>query len=242
MVAITDLISVWQRAWSASPTEQALSLLIATSPSESPQRLAELPIGTRDKRLIQLREQLFGEELALLVDCPQCETQVELELTTNQIQFADKGQSELLHSISSEGFVISFRVPNSLDLMAVSRSSDIDTRSKRLLQRCVESACRGEQTLKLAEIPDGRLREVIDAMDAADPQANVEIPVQCVDCKHKWCALFDIVTHLWAEIDARVRQTLNEIHLIASTYGWSESTILDLPPGRRQLYVSMVRQ
>ena len=78
-------------------------------------------------------------------------------------------------------------------------------------------------------------------MDAADPQANIEIPLKCVECEHGWNALFDIVSYLWTELDSWAQRTLNEIHLLASAYSWSESAILSLTPARRQLYVSMVR-
>ena len=37
-------------------------------------------------------------------------------------------------------------------------------------------------------------------------------------------------------------RTLNEIHLLASAYGWSEGEILSLTAKRRRLYLQMVLQ
>ena len=62
----------------------------------------------------------------------------------------------------------------------------------------------------------------------------------CPACTFTWSEPFDIVTFFWAEIDAWARRLLADVHVLASSYGWSERDILALSPVRRQYYLEMV--
>ena len=243
MLAEHDLMAVWERAWSSSPTLQAIALLQMTTPSTPVDDLLRLPIGTRDSVLLDLRESLFGARLSMLVDCPACQERVELELSTPQLRMQSALTSDDgLFPFRSDDLQIQFRVPDSRDLLFIGRLSDPQQRRSELLQRCIVSAISGERAVHVSEVAADQISGLLQAMDAADPQANVEVPMTCPSCKHQWNALFDIVSFLWSELDTWAQRTLNEIHLLASAYGWSEEQILKLSPVRRQLYVSMVRQ
>lgn len=242
-LSAAQLITLWQEAWSSTPAERALAICSAANQEQSTQEVVSLPIGQRDKCLIDFRQKLFGRQLSFLAECPGCETQIELDLSTKDISFASPpNDSELLSVSADDGTKVSFRLPNSLDLLAIQNASSLNERKRGLLSRCVQNAERDESKISVSELSDVATSAILQAMDEADPQANVEVPLRCVECKNRWSALFDIVSHLWAEIDAWVQKTLNEVHLIASAYGWSESAILSLSPARRQLYVGMLRQ
>ena len=51
---------------------------------------------------------------------------------------------------------------------------------------------------------------------------------------------FDIGAFFWSEIDAWAGRILQQVHVLASAYGWSERDVLALSPVRRQLYLGMV--
>ncbi|MHC4352435.1 MAG: phage baseplate protein, partial [Planctomycetota bacterium] len=59
-------------------------------------------------------------------------------------------------------------------------------------------------------------------------------------CRHKWQKVFDIVTFLWEEISLHAKGLLQEVHSIASVYGWREDDILSMSSARRQYYLHMV--
>jgi hypothetical protein len=80
---------------------------------------------------------------------------------------------------------------------------------------------------------------VIARMAEADPQADVQLDLSCPACRHRWLAVFDIVSFLWSEIDASARRTLQDVHRLATAYGWREPDILALTPWRRQVYLEM---
>jgi len=81
-----------------------------------------------------------------------------------------------------------------------------------------------------------------EMMTQADPQADVQIALCCPACEHKWQEAFDILSFLWEEIDAWVYRTLNDVHVLASAYGWSESEILAMSAWKRQAYLDLVSQ
>jgi hypothetical protein len=52
--------------------------------------------------------------------------------------------------------------------------------------------------------------------------------------------MFDVAEFLWREIDAWAKRVLEEVHTLASAYGWAQGEILSLSAARRRRYVSMV--
>lgn len=78
-------------------------------------------------------------------------------------------------------------------------------------------------------------------MAAADPLAETLLSLHCSDCGSEWQETLDLVAFLWAEIEARARRLLLEVHAFASAYGWTESEILSLSGNRRALYFEMVQ-
>ena len=68
------------------------------------------------------------------------------------------------------------------------------------------------------------------------------IALRCPVCAHAWSQDFDIAAFFWAELEGRVERILREIHALAGAYGWTETEILELPPGRRQRYLELANE
>jgi rubredoxin len=84
-------------------------------------------------------------------------------------------------------------------------------------------------------------REQIEgALESADPWADLSLAFQCPACGRDGEAGFDVASYLWEEVDVSARQLLNEVHLLAQAYGWSEAEILALSPARRSAYLARV--
>jgi hypothetical protein len=73
----------------------------------------------------------------------------------------------------------------------------------------------------------------------ADPDADLQLDAPCPACGHHTSAVVDAASFLWAELDAWARGTLVEVHLLASTYGWTEPEVLSLSPRRRRHYLEL---
>ena len=77
-------------------------------------------------------------------------------------------------------------------------------------------------------------------MAKLDPLATVELEFLCPGCGAVCPAAFDIASFLWAEVDTAARSAVEDVHTLASAYGWSEEEVLALSPGRRRLYLEFV--
>lgn len=231
-----ELLAVWEQGLRASAAEQALLLLAAASPEEAPDDLAQLSIGQRDGRLLTLRTWQFGEQLACAVPCPGCHEQLELTFSTNDIQAPATDQEKTLR-LRRQRYDVRFRLPNTLDLLAL-RQTAADPAT--LLDRCVLTARYKGEATAVTELPDTIVTAVAERMAQADPQAEVQLALTCPACQHEWLATFDILSFFWIEINAWALRLLQEVHRLASAYGWREADILGLSSWRRQFYLEMI--
>jgi hypothetical protein len=244
-LSASELLSVWERGHEQSPATQALLLLDAASPD---QPLSKLSVGRRDALLLALREKLFGSRLVSLAVCPKCSERLELTFEASEIRApADEAQPQTL-TASAGGYEARFRLPNSEDLLEIAAGArrDATSASESLLSRCLLQARRKGRNQSPASIESARdlppalLAAIAEKMEQADPQANVQLSLNCVACGHRWSEIFDIVSYLWSEIDDWARRILREVHALASAYGWSEADILGMSARRRQFYLEMI--
>jgi hypothetical protein len=78
-------------------------------------------------------------------------------------------------------------------------------------------------------------------MALADPLSETRLTLECPKCGNRWEDTLEFAAFLWAEIEARAKRLLFEIHTLASAYGWTEAEILALGDRRRATYLEMVR-
>ena len=242
-----ELLGVWERARAQPITTQALMLLEAASPGASREDLAKLSVGRRDERLFALREVLFGSRLIGLTSCPKCGQQLEIGIESAEIHVdGEQTENELL-SVTSRGYVASFRLPNSDDLNAIAEQGNLRTDEtatvRKLLSRCMVELRRNgrKQSLESSRaLPPALIEAIVAEMEKADPQANVLLPLDCADCGHRWVSAFDIVSFLWSEIDNWAKRLLREVCTLAAALGWREADILAMSAQRRQLYLQII--
>lgn len=237
-ISATSLLQVWERGQLQAPVEKALTLLAAAYPEATREELAMLSIGRRDASLLSLREQLFGSQLSSLTNCPACDEQLELNFDVADIRATAPSQASPL-LVSESGYELELRLPNSLDLLRLANCSTIGEMRSQLFAQCVMSVSHGEQ-VESAGLPDEIVDHAIARMGEADPQADVEVDLNCPECRHVWQTGFDIVSYLWSELHTWAGQMLREVHVLASSYGWSESDILQMSASRRRGYLEML--
>lgn len=245
LLTAAELLDVWERGQNRKPYEQALLLLHAAYPGSEEAVLEEWSIGRRDAHLLTLREWLFEEALTSVADCPRCGERLELNFTASDIR-AEPGEEpgeanpEGTFSCRVAGYDLTLRPPSTGDLKALDRAGG-DTPARRwLLGRCLIRGNRGGEEAVAESLPEEAVREAWARIAEADPQAEVHLNVACSACGHAWALLFDIVSYLWAELDAWAGRILGEVHLLAKAYGWGEAEILALSPRRRRFYLDKV--
>lgn len=241
-LSTANLLDIWEQGMVQSPIQQALLLLAAACPEKTLEELAQLSLGQRDALLLQLREQTFGGQLTSVATCPACSERSELNFNIIDIRAAP-GQAPFERlSLSLNGYDIEFHLPNSLDVAAIANQSDPVTARFSLLKQCLEQIHHQGQEQSLEQLPTSIIEAVETRMAEADPQADIQLDLQCPVCQHVWQVAFDIVSFFWSEIHTWAQRTFYEVHLLASAYGWREADILALSAQRRYLYLEMIRQ
>jgi len=263
----SQIIDLWERAGGMHPLDRGLALLSVARPDLEWERLARLSLGERDAALMELRRRTFGDGLEGQSACPECGADVEFAFSLGDLlENASDGESGRDRRVElPDGRSLEFRLPNSFDLAAVIDIGDDAALRRTLAERCiapigpdhdsfrdvVANEANGRGTAASAveadvAAPDALvvdeeiLRILSDAMEEADPLADVGFDLGCPDCGHRWSVGFDILAYFWDEIEIEAQRLLGEVHLLASAYGWSEKVILSLSPRRRRTYLEMV--
>lgn len=220
--------------------EKALTLLEMVSPDLSREDIAKLAIGERDVRLLTLREKLFGSELVTTSRCPHCEEIMEWDTTVAELQLHPIVRKTQNLFVTQQDYLVEFRLPNSLDLKAISDITDVALAQQYLLRRYVNKITSKGKFDTFEKLPKKMMQKIFQKMEASDPQADLSVELNCAKCQHSWDTVFDIVSFLWAEINDWAKQLLRSVHTLSRFYGWSEYDILNMSASRRQLYLQMV--
>jgi hypothetical protein len=238
-----ELLESWERGLGEPLTRRMLVLLAAACPELNVEELAALPIGQRDSQLLSLRETLFGPDLTMVAHCPACGEQLEANVRIDELRANQAPPAALDDILEMDGVIVSFRLPASLDLLAISAAPDEQAARQALLKRCVLSTCSDEgAVLDHKELPEPVWDALIERMALADPQADVRLQLTCPACDHHWLAPFHIDGFMWEEIHAWAQRTMREVHQLARAYGWREADVLGLSPTRRHIYLEMSLQ
>jgi len=217
------ILAVWEAGRPQHALDRALTILAAASSGATRDALADLSIGERDARLLQLRAHVLGPRAEGFAECPRCTERVEFPLDTAAFTLRSEEPA-------SARPLSGLRRPTSRDLAEVVVASD-DTAALRLLvERCARTA----------DLPNESVETISQALLEADPQAEIRLDLTCPACAHEWELLFDIAEFFWTELSARAQRLLREIDLLARAYGWTEREILNLPARRRQTYLELV--
>lgn len=209
------------------------ALLLVSTAANTEDRAADWadqPLGLRDAQLLALRRAWFGPHFESVQACPACQTLMSVALDLRTIEApVGNGVPEVLQVAGQR-----FRRPTSRDLAAITTSRDLQEARTRLLDR-----------LAMDAPPEGgwavdQVDAIEAALDHADPLAHATIAMQCDHCGHLWQAPLDIAAVLWDEVAGQAQAVVQDVHLLAIAYGWSERDILAMPATRRQLYLAQV--
>jgi hypothetical protein len=240
MVQISAVIleDAWEKSILQPPLLRALTLLQMADPSAPCEDLAQLSVGERDRRLLALRERLIGARFDSTATCPRCAERSEVSFNCEDLRppRSDAEPSEV--EVRLGGWSAWARFPNTADLIAVTSRADAD--GSMLLRRCILRLERDGVETPPDLIPDEVASAVQAALSEADLMGDLQIALTCAACSHQYSVAFDISGYLWQEVDGRARKLLNDVHVLAGNYGWSEGEILSLSDVRREHYLALV--
>jgi hypothetical protein len=243
-----DLLAAWEAGLAEAPAGRALLLHRTARPDLDAGTLPALPVGEREADLFTLRRALFGERMQVRLECRACGEDMEFDLDAGEFApslggpdgaAGDPAAGPEAHPsvrVEQDGWAVEFRLPGVADLTAAARAADPRA---ALLARCLVSAAHGGAAVDAGDLPAPVQRRIAEAVEAADPGADVTLNVACPECGQATRAELDIASYLWTELDAWARDVLLDVHLLATAYGWTEPEILALSPLRRRYYLEL---
>jgi hypothetical protein len=233
-LGVSELLVAWERAYGRHPAARALTLVAAVSGPDDADP-GELSVGDRDALLLSMREAVFGDALESVADCAACGEKMELTFRTADVRAP--ARMGALRPVAADGYAVEWRLPTAADLASLALGAD---GGALLLERCVIRARRGDEEVAPRELPEVVRAALAVAVERADPQADVELTMVCPACTHVNAVPFDVASFFWDELNAWACRILQDVHALASAYGWSEREILGMTSFRRQLYLEMV--
>jgi hypothetical protein len=232
------VLDLCDRGEGHSPSVRALLLLAAASPGVGWEDLAELPLGERDRRLLRLRTVTLGPRLEAQARCPACQETAEVDLDTAELLATGEALPEL--ELSRGDFRVRVRPVANRDLLAAESCSDEEAVRRRIAERCLLAAWRGEEPVAAADLTSRELDLVAEALAAVDSGAELLLDLCCPSCGQAWQELLDPAAFFWAELERRSSRVVLEIHLMARAYGWREADVLAVSPRRRRQYLELL--
>lgn len=235
-----ELLALWEAGLGHSAARRALAMLECAFPDRTHAELARLPLGQRDALLLGVRQRTLGEALEAVTDCPACGEKVEVSMSCASLIGAD----ELVpfdETLSVDGYELTLQLPGSAELIAIESCGDVDEATTELTTRCIHSAYRDGKAVATAELPVDVVAAAIQRLAEGDPQAETVFALCCPACDEHWSCELDVAGFFWKELRAHALRLLDDVHLLASAYGWNEAEILALSPLRRESYLERVQ-
>lgn len=230
-ISEATLLRLWERGTQATSGQRALALLAAASERPSSDAGMLTP-GQRDARLLALRQRLFGDLLDGVAHCPICAVALEFSVPTAVITPAEPTGTA---AIQAHGYHLQIRAPTLADLATLTPGDAVES----LLRGCVTRAEWNGAVVPAAELPQSVLDVVDTQLAVLDPGGSIELALRCPDCGHEWPEPLDVCDFLWFEIERWARRVLQEVHVLARSYGWTEREVLRLGPQRRRHYLEL---
>jgi hypothetical protein len=232
----SSLLTAWEQGVTQHPLQRAVKLLALAWPQRTVEEWARVSIGERNRQLLQLRKELFGSKFEAVATCSNCGERLELAFAEHDLLAQSSPENTEWKRLECGGFEVNYRLPTSADLLEVTNNPG--QARELLLERCVEARAEGV-AVSASVLPSEAVNLLGEKMAEADPQAEVQLVLDCPACSHQWTTVFDILSYLWSEIDDWAQRLLHEVHSLASAYGWSERDILSMSSTRRRLYLEL---
>ncbi len=229
MLSPSTLLDTWDAGRRRHPIDRAL-LLLSLAGEAAPEALAEVPLGDVNRALMRLRRARFGDRLEVWADCAACGERMSLELGAGDLPSPAETPAE----VAVDGH--RFRRPTSRDLAALDGATDAAAAARALCRACAMEP----GALPEGDALDALMPRVEAALDEADPWTDLTLLAACPACGHEDALTLDLPGILWDEVAALAHGLIDDVHALATAYGWSEREILGMSETRRAAYMARV--
>jgi len=203
--------------------------------------LADVQGWTLSDRLHGLIRVALASDIASLtasLRCRECGELLEFELGLGD--FLPQAGADVVPDFEftpEPGHRLSVRLPTGADQLSwlARGESTADAMARALI-----TAVDGEPPAQEWRMPEAWLAGLSDALKERDSLTALELKLQCPVCATENVAEYDLEQELLARLHHRQLRSLQDIHVLARNYHWSESEILALPRWRRRHYLNQI--
>jgi len=197
---------------------------------------ADLCIADRQWLMLQLARHLNGDQVWLTSVCGSCSSSFDIPLDLSELPTRAAGKDFPRFHLSVQDYDVVLRVPTGSDQDALAGMND-ESASSFLLKRCVLSVD-GEapEGQWFDALPEAAIQSIETALEDASPAVTTALAIQCPDCGA------DQVVKLnpYGFFRSGLNGLLEQVHMLAWHYHWSEQDILSLPRQRRYAYLQLI--
>jgi hypothetical protein len=236
-----DILALWEAGEPRHDVDRALLIAAAAYPGIDWSALTHLPVGRRDSLIIRLRERMLGDVIPVTVQCPACQERLEFDTSASELLSCCPAEDAgTMVELELGEYRARARPLDSADLTTLRDGlSRADARA-HLIGRAVEGAWHEGAPVAAAALPEAMIAALAAKLVEVDPVADLSFGLSCPACSHGWSASFDITNYFWRELSAMARTMLEDVHLLATAYGWREDDVLAMSAARRAFYLSRI--
>ncbi|WP_428667459.1 hypothetical protein [Reyranella sp.] len=188
----------------------------------------------RDRLLAEIYVAEFGDRIDCVLRCEACGSPFDIDFKLGDL-LASAGLLPVDIAFARNSTVTlddgrRLRLPRGSDELALQGMS-AEAAEAALLARCIVEG----------DAAPGDLA-VHDALEAAAPILDTELDATCPECGAPTQTHFDLQHYLLTSILQEMPARTAEVHLLASTYGWSLHEILELDRKRRRAFAAAIER
>ncbi len=216
--------------------DQALLLILETLANDEPTLQDVQSLCVADRQAIAIAWQLSKSTapLWLTIHCHACDNPIDVCIPVAELPFSKAGKHFPFAKITVNKKSIKLRVPNGSDLSAIAQLPEAEA-VQCLAQRLIAQPSSAPTTQSIP-LNKTTIQKIERAVEQQVPELATDINCECPECDAKNLVHFDPYQGLVSRID----ELLDEVHLIASAYHWTEQEILQLPNARRKDYLKRI--
>ena len=238
-IALRNLRGGDEEAIGGTDTEAAIGLLDrllveAKGAVLRPGEADSLTASDRDRLLAAIYVAEFGNRIDCVLRCETCGSPFDIDFQLGDLLASTGLPPPDTAAVRSSTVILDdgrrLRLPRGSDELALWGLS-AEAAEAALFARCIVEgdAAPGDQA-------------VHDALEAAAPILDTELDATCPECGTPTQAHFDLQHYLLTAILQEAPARTAEVHLLASTYGWSLREILELDRKRRRAFAAAIER
>lgn len=222
---------------------KALSVSLAHIGGTPPtaEAVAGLAVGDRQFLMRLLSVPLEMNRNWMTARCDRCGESFDFWVDHERLPVKTAGEGFPFAEVETTCGRLRFRVPSGADQAALAGVADPDAVHRLLVGRCLSPGDPMEDRERMAVVDGltaGDFEGIESAIETVAPEVTTRIRANCSECE----AAHQVEVDPYFVLGRAGVHLDHEIHVLAATYHWSETDILQLPTRRRRTYLDLIDQ